>query len=68
MEGLSEKEKGLMDMDNSVVIAGGGGDLQGLKGNVKNAIKIKQNKTNKQKKPLSSLQVHDSISPDGRIT
>ena len=23
MEGLSEKEKGLMDMDNSVVIAGG---------------------------------------------
>ena len=24
MEGLSKKEKGLMDMDNSVVIAGGG--------------------------------------------
>ena len=25
VEGLSEKEKGLMDMDNSVVIAGGRG-------------------------------------------
>ena len=25
MEGLSKKEKGLMDMDNSVVIAGGEG-------------------------------------------
>ena len=25
MEGLSKKEKGLMDMDNSVVIAGGRG-------------------------------------------
>ena len=24
VEGLSKKEKGLMDMDNSVVIAGGG--------------------------------------------
>ena len=34
MEGLSKKEKGLMDMDNSVVIAGGGG-IKGLKDNVK---------------------------------
>ena len=25
VEGLSKKEKGLTDMDNSVVIAGGGG-------------------------------------------
>ena len=25
IEGLSKKEKGLMDMDNSVVIAGGSG-------------------------------------------
>ena len=25
VEGLSKKEKGLMDMDNSVVVAGGGG-------------------------------------------
>ena len=25
VEGLSKKEKGLMDVDNSVVIAGGGG-------------------------------------------
>ena len=29
VEGLSKKEKGLMDMDNSVVIAGG----RGYKGN-----------------------------------
>ena len=29
MEGLSKKEKGLMDMDSSVVIAGGG-DIRGL--------------------------------------
>ena len=31
MEGLSEKEKGLMDMDNSVVIAGER-DIMGLRG------------------------------------
>ena len=30
-EGLSKKEKGLMDMDNSVVIAGGG-DGKGISG------------------------------------
>ena len=40
VEGLSKKQKGLMDMDNSVVIAGGGG-IRGLKGNRKNTIKIK---------------------------
>ena len=34
MEGLSKKEKGLMDMDNSVVIAQGGG-VRGLNGNGK---------------------------------
>ena len=39
MEGLSKNEKGLMDMDNSVVIAGGG--IRGLNGNGKNTIKIK---------------------------
>ena len=33
-EELSKKEKGLMDMDNSVVIAVGRG-YRGLKGNVK---------------------------------
>ena len=38
MEGLSKKEKGLMDMDNSVGIVGGGG-LRGLNGNGKNSIK-----------------------------
>ena len=40
VEGLSKKEKGLMDMDNSVVIAGGG-DRRGLNSNGKNTIKIK---------------------------
>ena len=34
MEGLREKEKGLMDRDNSVGIAGGGG-VRGLNGNGK---------------------------------
>ena len=42
MKGLSKKEKGLMDMDNSVVTAGGGGvgRIRGLKNNGKNTIKI----------------------------
>ena len=40
MEGLSEKEKGLMDVDNSVVIAGAGGGFKVLNGNGKNIIKI----------------------------
>ena len=39
MEGLSKKEKGLMGMGNSVVIAGGGG-IRGINGNGKNTIKI----------------------------
>ena len=39
-EGLSKKEKGLMDMDNSVVIGGG---HRGLNGNEKNTIKKKRN-------------------------
>ena len=39
MEGLSKKEKGLMDVDNSVVIAGGEGGIRGLNGNGKNTIK-----------------------------
>ena len=43
MEGLSKKEKALMDMDNSVVIAGGRG-IRGLNGNGKNTIKIKLKK------------------------
>ena len=38
--GIKQKEKGLMDMDNSVVIAGGEG-IRGLNGNGKNTIKIK---------------------------
>ena len=40
MEGLSNKEKGLMDMDNSVVIPVGRGGIRALKGNEKNTIKI----------------------------
>ena len=37
---MSKKEKGLMDMDSSVVIAGKRG-VRGLNGNGKNRIKIK---------------------------
>ena len=40
MEGLSKKEKGLTDMDNNMVIAGGGG-IRELNGNGKNIINIK---------------------------
>ena len=39
MEGLNKKEKGLMDMDNSVEIVGEGGGIRELNGNGKNAIK-----------------------------
>ena len=35
MEGSSKKEKGLVDMDNSVVISGARGGLRGLNGNGK---------------------------------
>ena len=38
MEGLSKKEKGLMDMDSSVVMKG---IIGGLNGNGKNTMKIK---------------------------
>ena len=31
VEGLSKKEKGLMDMDSSVVIVSGGGKYKGTK-------------------------------------
>ena len=40
VEGLSKQEKGLMDMDNSVVIAGEG-SIRGLNGNRKTTIKTK---------------------------
>ena len=40
MEGLNKKEKGLMDMDSSVVIAGWKG-YKGINGNGNNTIKIK---------------------------
>ena len=41
-EGLSKKEKGLMDMDNSVVTVAGGvkGSIGELNGNGKNTVKI----------------------------
>ena len=39
MEGLSKKEKGLMNMDNNVMIAGGRG-IGGINANGKNTIKI----------------------------
>ena len=41
MEGLNKNGKGLMDMDNSVVIAEGRVIQEGLNGNGKNTIKIK---------------------------
>ena len=44
VEGLSKKEKVLMDLDNSVVIVGEGG-IRGQNDNGKNTIKIKSNKT-----------------------
>ena len=39
-EGLSKKENGLMDMDNSVVIVGWGGCIKGLNINKRNTMKI----------------------------
>ena len=38
VEGLSKKEKGLMDIDSSVVIVGGGG-IRGLNGDGQKTIK-----------------------------
>ena len=46
LEGLSKKEKGLMEMNNSVVIAGVGDVIRGLNENGKNTINIKS-KNNK---------------------
>ena len=40
VEGLSKKEKELMDADHRVVIAGGQREVRGLNGNGKNTIKI----------------------------
>ena len=37
---MNKKEKGLMDLDNSVVIAGGEGGIRGLNSNGKNTMKI----------------------------
>ena len=43
MQGLSKKEKGLMDRDNRAVTARKRG-IRGLNGNGKNTIKIKSKK------------------------
>ena len=53
MEGLSNKEKRLMDMDNNVVIVGDSGDIRGLNDNGKiyNKIVFK----NKMKKKFCCL-------------
>ena len=40
--GSSKKEKGLMDMHNSVVIVGGEWGIRGLHGNEKSAKEIQQ--------------------------
>ena len=47
VEGSGKKEKVFMDMDNSVVIMGGGVGIQGLNGTGKNTIKIKFKNNNK---------------------
>ena len=47
MEGLSKKEKGLMNMDYSVVIVGGKEGIRVLNGNGKNTIKYLKIKKNK---------------------
>ena len=49
---MSEKEKGLMDMDNSVVIAGGRG-YKGTKWQWKKKIQLKE----KEKKELGCLPI-----------
>ena len=46
VERLSKKEKGLLDMDNSLVIARGEGGIRGLKGNVKKYSKKLKKKNN----------------------
>ena len=64
MEGWSKKEKGLMDTDNSVVIARWRG-IKRLNGNGKNTIKIKlKNKRGCGKKlykthDLGRTEIHD---------
>ena len=52
VEGSNKKEKGLMDMDNSAVIAGGEGVIKGLSGITK---KYNKNVKNKQPNIFKSL-------------
>ena len=55
VEGSSKKGKGLMDMDNSVVIVGGEG-IRGLHSNGKNTVKI-----NLKKEVLSFSRMYFSL-------
>ena len=64
---MNKKEKGLMDMDNHVVTAGGEGVVRRIKGNGKNIMKIKfflkvGISVRKHQKPLDSfLQCHGIV-------
>ena len=51
MEGLGKKEKGVMDMDNSVVNVGGGGSIRELNDNGKNTIKTPSKRQKKTQNP-----------------
>ena len=59
VEELSKKEKGLRDMDNSVVIVGGG--IRGLNGNGKK--KIKQ-KISKKEKRQPEMNLYGNVKSD----
>ena len=59
MEGLSRKEKGFMDTDNSVVTVGVGGGVRGLNGNGEKSNKNFQNlKKRNRKEKIESYGAH----------
>ena len=60
MKGLSRREKGVMDKDNSVVIAGRR-DYRGLNGNGRNTIKIKFLKCLHNNKNSVYTHIHKTI-------
>ena len=60
-EGLSKKERGLMDIDNSFIIAGG--NVRMINGNGKNTMKNCKKKIKKHLLlPKSKLKKHGSLS------